>query len=67
VLARNFPTRRVDDEVDVAILDAVQDVWASFVNFEDLGDLDFRFCKGNPQCRLLEMISKPSFTNSRAT
>ena len=42
MLARNFAARRVNDEVDIAILDAIEDIWASFVNCEDLGYFDFR-------------------------
>src|SRR5437762_5722310 len=66
MLSWNFPAWRVDDEIDIAILDAIENVRASLVNFEDLGYLDFPFRKrlgGSAG----GMISKPSFTNSRAT
>src|SRR5438034_1543619 len=43
MLARNFSARRVDDEIDVAVLDTVENVRASLVNLEDLGYFDFRF------------------------
>ena len=42
MLARNFSARRVNDEIDVAVLDAVENVRAALVNLEDLGHLDFR-------------------------
>src|SRR5215475_15326165 len=45
VLARSLPARRVDDEVDIAILDAVENVWASCVDLKDLGYFDFGFCQ----------------------
>src|SRR5207247_10107870 len=43
MLAGNFSARRVDDEIDGAVLDAVENVRASLVNLEDLGHFDFRF------------------------
>ena len=45
MLSWNFPAWRVDDEIDIAILDAIENVRASLVNFEDLGYLDFPFRK----------------------
>src|SRR6266516_6069735 len=45
VLSWNFSARSVDDEIDVAVLDAIENVRASLVNFEDLGYLDSSFRK----------------------
>src|ERR1043166_8531149 len=39
VLARNFPARRVDDEIDVAVLNPIEHVWSSLVNLEHFGYL----------------------------
>ena len=43
VLARNFPAGRVDDEIDIAVLDTVEHVGTSLVNLEYLGHFDFCF------------------------
>src|SRR5205085_4665635 len=43
VLAWNFSAWRVDDERDVAVLDAIENVRASLMNLENLCDFDFRF------------------------
>ena len=49
MFAGNFTARRVDDEIDVTILDPIEHVRASFVDLEYLGDFDFclsqRFCR----------------------
>src|SRR6266496_1928035 len=43
VLARNFPARGVNDEVDVAVLDPVENIRTSFVDLKNLGHFNFRF------------------------
>ena len=49
MLTRNFPAWRVDDEIDVAVLDPVEHVRTSLVNLENLGHFDF--CFGQRFCR----------------
>ena len=43
MFAWNFSTRRVDDEIDVAVFDAVEHVGPAFVKFENFLHFDFRF------------------------
>src|SRR5438093_3943044 len=49
VLARNFSTRRVDDEFDVAIFYAVENVRAAFPELENFRDWNFR-CRQYLEC-----------------
>ena len=45
----NFTAWRVDDEMDVTVLDPVEDIWTSLMNLENLCHFDFcfseRFCR----------------------
>src|SRR6266700_6969222 len=49
VLARNFSTRRVDDEFDIAILYAIENVGAAFAQLENFCDWNFR-CRQHTKC-----------------
>src|SRR5204862_6107358 len=50
IFTRNLPARRVDDEINVAVSDQIEDVWPSFTNLIDLSDRDPRRCErgGSP-------------------
>src|ERR1044071_5789721 len=49
VFSRNFSARRVNNEIDVAVLDAVEHVRTALVNLENFGYFDFRV--GQRLCR----------------
>ena len=53
MLTGNFSAWRVDDEINVTILDAIEHVWPSFVNLENFCHFDFRFRQrfGGSGCR----------------
>src|SRR5205823_1244083 len=66
VLARNFSTRRVDDEFDVAIFYAVENVRTAFPELENF--VTGIFAAANTlNVPAVAMIPNPSLTNSRTT